>query len=190
MANQHPTIHGFFDEPTNTVSYLVFDPATKHGAVVDPVLDYEQSTGLASTHSADRILAATAEEGVVVDWVLETHAHADHLSGAPYMKLKTGAKVGIGEHIRDVQKIFRPIFNATDISGDGSEFDRLFADGETFAIGGVSARLLYTARPTPARVSAKKRGTVLLRLAVLLADHRPAGGAASGRDDAALPGRL
>src|SRR5260221_2310727 len=148
MANQHRTIHGFFDEPINTVSYLVFDPATKHGAVVDPVLDYEQSTGNASTLSADRILVAAKEEGVVVDWVLETHAHADHLSGAPYMKLKTGAKVGIGEHIRDVQKIFRPIFNATDISGDGSEFDRLFADGETFSIGGLGVRVLYNTRHT------------------------------------------
>src|SRR5439155_23117642 len=150
MATRPPTIRGFFDEPTNTVSYLVFDPATKHGAVVDPVLDYEQSTGAASTHSADRILAAAQEEGVVVDWVLETHAHADHLSGAPYVKLKTGAKVGIGEHIRDVQKIFRPIFNATDISGDGSEFDRLFADGETFAMGGLAVEVLYTPGHTPA----------------------------------------
>src|SRR5437899_1571860 len=153
MPIQHPSVRGFFDQSTNTVSYLVFDPVTRRAAVIDPVLDYEPSTGEASTSSADRILAATAEEGVVVDWVLETHAHADHLSGAPYIKLKTGAKVGIGEHIRDVQKIFRPIFNATDISGDGSEFDRLFADGETFSIGGLAVEVLYTPGHTPACVS-------------------------------------
>src|SRR5579871_2017831 len=135
MVSSDPIVRSFFDEPTNTVSYLVFDPATKRAAVVDPVLDYEAATGHASTASADRLLAAVAEEGLAVDWVLETHAHADHLSGAPYIKLKTGAAVGIGEHIRDVQKIFRPIFNASDISGDGSEFDRLFADGDRFMIG-------------------------------------------------------
>ena len=157
MAMQHPTVRGFFDEPTNTVSYLVYDPATRRAAVVDPVLDYEQSTGKASTNSADGILAAAAEEGVAIDWVLETHAHADHLSGAPYIKLKTGAKVGIGEHIRDVQKIFRPIFNATDISGDGSEFDHLFADGETFAIGGLDVEVLYTPGHTPACISYQDR---------------------------------
>src|SRR5258706_12513487 len=171
MANQHPTIHGFFDEPTNTVSYLVFDPATKHGAVVDPVLDYEQSTGFASTHSADRILAAAKEEAVIVDWVLETHAHADHLSGAPYVKSKTGAKVGIGEHIRDVQKIFRPIFNATDISGDGSEFDRLFAGGETFSIGGLAVEVLYTPGHTPASVSFSVAAPVFIGHTLFMPDY-------------------
>ena len=121
-----PEIRAFFDEPTNTVSYLVFDPATRTGAVIDPVLDFDHRSGKASTKSADAILQAAAEEGVTIDWVLETHAHADHLSAAPYIKLKTGAKVGIGEHINEVQKIFRPVFNVTDVSGDGSEFDHLF----------------------------------------------------------------
>src|SRR5436190_16765190 len=153
MAIQHPSVRGFFDEATNTVSYLVFDPVTQRAAVVDPVLDYEQSTGKASTSSADTILAAAAAAGVAVDWVLETHAHADHLSAAPYVKLKTGAKVGIGEHIRDVQKIFRPVFNITDVSGDGSEFDHLFKDSERFTIGGLDAEVIYTPGHTTACVS-------------------------------------
>jgi glyoxylase-like metal-dependent hydrolase (beta-lactamase superfamily II) len=125
-----PRIRAFFDEATNTVSYLVADSATKRAAVIDPVLDFDHRNGQASTKSADAILEAARADGLTIDWVLETHAHADHLSGAPYIKLKTGAKVGIGEHIRQVQKIFRPVFNAIDLKGDGSEFDRLFKDGE------------------------------------------------------------
>src|SRR5574339_373515 len=130
-----PIIQAFFDEPTNTVSYLVVDSATRLAAVIDPVLDYDHRTGKASTKSADAILKAATDGGFKIDWVLETHAHADHLSGAPYLKLKTSAKVGIGEHIREVQKIFRPVFNAIDVKGDGSEFDHLFKDGERFTLG-------------------------------------------------------
>src|SRR5262245_26327380 len=135
-------IRAFFDEPTNTVSYLVFDRTQRRGAVIDPVLDFDQRSGKASTHSADKLLGAAKDEGVALDWVLETHAHADHLSAAPYVKLKTGAKVAIGEHIREVQKIFRPVFNLTDISGDGTEFDHLFKDGDGFAIGGLNAEVI------------------------------------------------
>ena len=149
----NPQVRAFFDRATNTVSYLIVDPETKRGAVVDPVLDYDQATGKAGTGSADAILRAAAEEEVTIDWVLETHAPADHLSGAPYVKLKTGARVGIGEHIREVQKIFRPVFNATDVSGDGSEFDHLFADGEHFRIGNLDASILHTPGHTPACVS-------------------------------------
>ena len=148
-----PQVRAFFDHATNTVSYLVFDAETKHGAVVDPVLDYDMATGKAATHSADTLLKAAADASVTVDWVLETHAHADHLSGAPYVKLKTGATVGIGEHIREVQKIFRPVFNATDVSGDGSEFDHLFAEGEHFRIGNLDASVLHTPGHTPACIS-------------------------------------
>lgn len=148
-----PVIRAFFDEPTNTVSYLVHAPLTKRAAVIDPVLDYDHRTGKASTASADAILATARGDNLVVDWVLETHAHADHLSGAPYIKLKTGAKVGIGEHIRDVQKIFRPVFNATDLKGDGSEFDHLFKDGECFQIGGLVVRVMHVPGHTPADVA-------------------------------------
>jgi glyoxylase-like metal-dependent hydrolase (beta-lactamase superfamily II) len=150
-----PTVRAFFDEPTNTISYLVTDPKTKAAAIVDPVLDYDHASGKASAKSADAILAVAKAEGVRIDWVLETHAHADHLSGAPYIKLKTGAKVGIGEHIRDVQKIFRPVFNATDIKGDGSEFDRLFKDGERFPLGELEVEVLHVPGHTPADVAYK-----------------------------------
>jgi len=152
-ASAKPTIRAFFDEATNTASYLVSDPATRRAVVIDPVLDYDQATGAGSTKSADAILEAAKADGLTIEWVLETHAHADHLSGAPYIKLKTGAKVGIGEHIREVQKIFRPVFNATDVSGDGSEFDHLFVDGEAFKVGGIDASVLHTPGHTPACVS-------------------------------------
>ena len=131
-ATAKPAIRAFFDEPTNTVSYLVWDAATMEGAVIDPVLDYDFRSGKATFASSDAILAEAQKLGVKISQVLETHAHADHLSGAPYIKLKTGATVAIGEHIRDVQRIFRPVFNAIDVSGDGSEFDHLFKDGERF----------------------------------------------------------
>lgn len=148
-----PEVRAFFDEPTNTASYLVSDPETRKAAVIDPVLDYDQSTGKASTKSADAILKAAEDAGLTIEWVLETHAHADHLSAAPYVKLKTGAQVAIGEHIREVQKIFRPVFNATDVSGDGSEFDRLLAEGEHFQIGALDVSVLHTPGHTPACVS-------------------------------------
>lgn len=150
-----PIIQAFFDKATNTVSYLVSDPQTKRAAVIDPVLDYDHASGKAATKSADVILAAAAKEGLTIDWVLESHAHADHLSGAPYIKLRTGAKVGIGEHIRDVQKIFRPVFNATDLSGDGSEFDHLFADGEQFKLGTLDVEVMHVPGHTPADIAYK-----------------------------------
>lgn len=154
-ADAKPEIKGFFDEPTNTVSYLVWDPATLNGVVIDPVLDFDHRSGKASVDSADAMLAEARRLGIKLGMVLETHVHADHLSGAPYIKLKTGAKVAIGEHIRDVQKIFRPVFNALDVSGDGSEFDLLFKDGERFKIGTIGCEVLYTPGHTPACVSYK-----------------------------------
>ena len=150
-----PEIRGFFDEPTNTVSYLVWDPASTDGVVIDPVLNFDQRSGEATVESADAMLAEAKKLGIKIGTVLETHAHADHLSGAPYIKLKTGAKVAIGEHIKDVQKIFRPVFNALDVSGDGSEFDHLFKDGERFKIGNLDGEVIYTPGHTPACVSYK-----------------------------------
>jgi glyoxylase-like metal-dependent hydrolase (beta-lactamase superfamily II) len=166
-----PTIRAFFDEPTNTVSYLVADAATRRAAVIDPVLDYDHRTGKASTKSADAILEAAANGGFQIDWVLETHAHADHLSGAPYLKLKTGAKVGIGEHIRDVQKIFRPVFNATDLKGDGSEFDRLFKDGERFSIGSLEVEVLHVPGHTPADIAYKIGDAVFVGDTLFMPDY-------------------
>jgi len=150
-----PEIRAFFDEPTNTVSYMVWDSATKDGVVIDPVLNFDHRSGEATVESADAMLAEAKKLSIRIGTVLETHAHADHLSGAPYIKLKTGAKVAIGERIKDVQKIFRPIFNAIDVSGDGSEFDHLFQDGERFKVGTIDGEVLYTPGHTPACVSYK-----------------------------------
>lgn len=166
-----PVIHAFFDNPTNTVSYLVADPETKRAAVIDPVFDYDHKSGTGSVKSADAILAKAADEGFTVDWVLETHAHADHLSGAPYIKIKTGAKVAIGERIREVQKIFRPVFNALDVSGDGSEFDRLFKDGDTFEIGNLKGEVLATPGHTPACISYKIGNAVFVGDTLFMPDY-------------------
>jgi len=166
-----PTIKAFFDEPTNTVSYLVADPETKRAAIVDPVLDYDHASGKASTKSADEIIEAAKKDCLTIDWVLETHAHADHLSGAPYIKLKTGAKVGIGEHIRDVQKIFRPVFNATDLSGDGSEFDHLFTDGERFPLGSLEVEVMHVPGHTPADIAYKIGDAVFVGDTLFMPDY-------------------
>ena len=166
-----PDIKAFFDEPTNTVSYLVGDPQTKQAAVIDPVLDYDHKSGKADVRSADAILKYAAEQGVTIAWVLETHAHADHLSGAPYIKSKTGAKVAIGEHIKDVQRIFRPVFNADDVSGDGSEFDKLLADGETLKIGNLTVEAIYTPGHTPACMSYKIADVVFVGDTLFMPDY-------------------
>jgi glyoxylase-like metal-dependent hydrolase (beta-lactamase superfamily II) len=166
-----PIIRALFDEPTNTVSYLVADPKTKRAAVIDPVLDYDHRSGKAATKSADAILEVAAAEGFTVDWVLETHAHADHLSGAPYIKLKTGAKVGIGEHIREVQRIFRPVFNATELKGDGSEFDHLFKDGETFSLGELKVEVMHVPGHTPADVAYKIVDAVFVGDTLFMPDY-------------------
>jgi glyoxylase-like metal-dependent hydrolase (beta-lactamase superfamily II) len=150
-----PIIRAFFDEPTNTVSYLVVDPATKQAAAIDPVLDYDHNSGAVDTRSVETILRTAKEQGWTIVWTLETHAHADHLSGSPYIKAKTGAKIGIGEHIKDVQQIFRPVFAANDLKTDGSDFDQLFADGERFKIGELMGEILYTPGHTPADVTYK-----------------------------------
>lgn len=152
-ATGSPIIRAFFDEPTNTVSYIVADPATREAAVIDPVLDYDHKAGTVTTDSVEAILAHAQEAGFRIVWALETHAHADHLSGAPYIKAKTGARIGIGEHIKEVQRIFRPVFNATDLKTDGSDFDHLFVDGERFRIGEIEVEALYTPGHTPADVS-------------------------------------
>ena len=146
----NPTIEAFFDEPTNTISYLVADPATRTAAVIDPVLDFDLASGEVDTGSADSILAMAEEKGWRIAMVLETHAHADHLSAAPYIKAKTGAWIGIGGHIRDVQKIFRPVFAFDDMKTDGSDFDRLFSDGERFTLGALEIEVMHTPGHTPA----------------------------------------
>ncbi len=151
--NRRPDIEAFFDEPTNTISYLVGDPDLHIAAVIDPVLDFDPASGEVDTRSADRILAHATDKGWRIAMVLETHAHADHLSAAPYIKANSGAWIGIGEHIRDVQKIFRPVFGLDDLKIDGSDFDRLLADGERIALGGLEVEVIHTPGHTPADVT-------------------------------------
>ena len=148
-----PVIEAFFDEPTNTISYLVADPATNEAAVIDPVLDFDMASGTADVRSVAKIAATAAERGWTIAMVLETHAHADHLSGAPYFKARTGAVVAIGEHIRDVQKIFRPVFGMDDLQTDGSDFDRLLRDGERFSIGTLEVEVMHVPGHTPADIA-------------------------------------
>jgi glyoxylase-like metal-dependent hydrolase (beta-lactamase superfamily II) len=170
MSGQ-PVIRAFFDEPTNTVSYLVADPTNNEAAIIDPVFDYDHNSGEVDTRSVEAMLKAAEEAGYTIEWVLETHAHADHLSGAPFIKAKTGAKIGIGEHIKDVQRIFRPIFNATDLKTDGSDFDRLFRDGERFKIGELDVDVLCTPGHTPADVSYKVEQSVFVGDTLFMPDY-------------------
>jgi len=150
-SGQGPIVTGFFDEPTNTVSYVVHDPATREAAVIDSVLDYDAAAGRTSFASADAIIAHVRAEGLKVTWLLETHAHADHLSAAPYLKEHLGGQLAIGREIIHVQTVFGKIFNeGTEFARDGSEFDRLFEDGDTFRIGGIEAMALHVPGHTPA----------------------------------------
>jgi glyoxylase-like metal-dependent hydrolase (beta-lactamase superfamily II) len=145
-----PSVSAFFDPATNTVTYLVSDPETGKAAVIDPVLDYDSGTGTFHATSAKKILAAAASHRLQIAWVLETHVHADHISAAPVIAKHTGARVGIGENVRQVQRTFIPTFDATDVRPDGSVFDHLFADNEEFLLGTLPVRVLHTPGHTPA----------------------------------------
>jgi glyoxylase-like metal-dependent hydrolase (beta-lactamase superfamily II) len=151
MSTRTTTTQAFFDPQTWTVSYLVWDHASRHAAVIDPVLDYDFKSGHTSTSSADQLLACVREQGLQVDWILETHAHADHLSGARYLQSRVGGRIAIGEHIREVQATFQKIYNLErSFLPDGSQFDHLFRDGETFHIGDVQATAVLVPGHTPA----------------------------------------
>ena len=149
-----PKVQGFFDENTNTISYVVADEETKRCAIVDSVMDYEPSSATISFESADSIILFVHEHNYKVEWILETHVHADHLSAAPYLKERLGGKIAIGEHIIEVQKLFGKVFNeGTEFMQDGSQFDRLWKDGDSFMLGSIPARVLYTPGHTPADMS-------------------------------------
>ena len=144
-------VEAFFDPATSTVSYLLNDPATRQCALIDTVLDYDPKSGRTRTDSADRLIARVRELGTTVQWILETHVHADHLSAAAYLKDTLGGQLGIGGHIRTVQTVFGKLFNAgDDFARDGSQFDHLFADDETFSVGSLTVRALHTPGHTPA----------------------------------------
>jgi glyoxylase-like metal-dependent hydrolase (beta-lactamase superfamily II) len=166
-----PDIQAFFDEATYTVTYLVADPATKKAAIIDPVLDFDPKSARTSTQSADKVLAAAKDKDLTVEWILETHAHADHLSASVHLKARTGAKVAIGENIAKVQKVFRPVFNAKDVTGDGAPFDRLLKDGEHFSIGTLDVEVLYTPGHTPACVSYKIGAHVFVGDTLFMPDY-------------------
>ncbi|PAV49836.1 MBL fold metallo-hydrolase [Pseudomonas sp. HAR-UPW-AIA-41] len=146
-----PKVDAFFDPATFTYSYVVSDPNTRHCAIIDSVLDYDPASGRTSFASADRLIAHVHEHKLTVDWLLETHVHADHLSAAPYLKRELGGKLGIGANITVVQNTFGKLFNAgCEFATDGSQFDHLFADGDTFTIGSIEAHALHTPGHTPA----------------------------------------
>lgn len=170
-ATTQPEIVAFFDEPTNTISYLVGDPASGVAAVIDPVLDFDLASGEADTRSAARILAAARQRNWRIEMVLETHAHADHLSAAPYIKAHTGAWIGIGAHIRDVQRIFRPVFAMEDLRTDGSDFDRLFTDGERFAIGTLEVEAMHVPGHTPADMAYRIGDAVFVGDTLFMPDY-------------------
>lgn len=147
----NPDVTAFFDEPTNTVTYVVADPASSACAIIDSVLDYDAASGRTSQKSADDVINYVVSSGHEVEWILETHVHADHLSAAPLLKDRVGGKIGIGHKIIDVQNIFGTVFNAgTEFERDGSQFDHLFGDNESFSIGNLEARALHTPGHTPA----------------------------------------
>ncbi|NHZ41711.1 MBL fold metallo-hydrolase [Massilia aquatica] len=147
-------VEGFFDAATSTVSYLVLDPATDSCALIDSVLDFDQKSGRTGTASADRLIARVGELGARVEWILETHVHADHLTAAQYLQQRLGGKTAIGRYIAAVQEVFGTLLNTgAGMARDGSQFDHLFADGETFRIGGVECSAMHTPGHTPACLS-------------------------------------
>lgn len=147
----NPTVKTFFDEETFTASHVVWDAESKRAAIIDSVKDYDPKSGRTSTASADELIAFVEGEGLTVDWILETHVHADHLTAAPYLKDKLGGRIGIGARIDVVQGVFKKVFNAEEsFATDGRQFDRLFEDGESFAIGGLEAKVIHTPGHTPA----------------------------------------
>ncbi len=148
-----PDAQAFFDEATFTITYVVSDPATSRAAIVDPVLDYDAASGRTSTGSADAVIDYVNENELGVDWILETHVHADHLSGAPYLKERLGGQTAIGTQVTAVQETFKSVFNLADLVTDGSQFDRLFSDGDTFAVGDLEGRVLGTPGHTPACIT-------------------------------------
>jgi glyoxylase-like metal-dependent hydrolase (beta-lactamase superfamily II) len=148
-----PDVRAFHDEATFTITYVVSDPATGSAAIIDPVLDYDPASGRTSTNSADEVIAFIDAQELDLLWVLETHVHADHLTGAPYIRAQRGGKIAIGDNVAGVQETFKGVFNLKDLATDGSQFDHRFADGETFSIGDLEARVIATPGHTPACIT-------------------------------------
>jgi glyoxylase-like metal-dependent hydrolase (beta-lactamase superfamily II) len=150
----NPEVNSFFHEESNTIAHVVQEPGGRRCAVIDAALDFDQAAGRTRTAFADQIVAFVRGRALEVDWILETHAHADHLSAAPYLKQQLGGRIGIGEHITDVQKLFRDLFNVEKtFNTDGSQFDHLFREGERFTVGALEGDVLYTPGHTPACIT-------------------------------------
>lgn len=152
-AQAKPEVKGFYEARTGSIQYVVSDPATQKCAVIDPVLDYDEKSGSTRTEQADAILAYIATEGLTVEWILDTHPHADHFSAAAYLKEKTGAPTGIGAHVVDVQALWKSIYNWPDFPADGRQWDELFDDGDTFKIGSIDARVMFSPGHTLASIT-------------------------------------
>lgn len=148
-----PHVTGFYHEPSGSIAYIVKDPTSAHAAIVDPVLDYDEKSGRVSTESADKLIEAVRARGLSIAWILDTHAHADHFSAAHYLKDKLGAPMAIGEKIVEVQRLWRKIYNWLEFPADGSQWDRLFAAGETFRIGSLDVRVMFSPGHTPASIT-------------------------------------
>lgn len=166
-----PKVRAFFHEPTFTVSYLIWEPASKRGAIIDSALDFDPKSGRTGTHSAQAILDVAAHEGVTIEWLLETHAHADHLSAAPFLKQATGASIVIGEHIKAVQKVFKGVFNLDYVTADGRPFDKLVADGEKLTLGALEIEVLHTPGHTPACVTYRVGDAVFVGDTLFMPDY-------------------
>ena len=151
MSN--PRVTAFFDEATFTVTYVVADSETRIAAIIDPVLDYDPASGRTATKSADAVIDFVNETDLSVDWILESHVHADHLTGAPYLRERLGGKIGIGRHVTAVQETFKSVFNIVDLATDGRQFDHLFDDGDEFKVGGIASTVIGTPGHTPACVT-------------------------------------
>lgn len=169
--NPQPAVAAFFDPATSTFSYVLSDPATGAGAIIDPVLDYQPAAGRISHAGADNLVAHVQRHGLKLEWILETHVHADHLSAAKYLKHVLGGRIGIGERITEVQRSFGRLFNAgADFAADGSQFDHLFADGEIFSLGNLEVQALHTPGHTPACVSYRVSDMVFVGDALFMPD--------------------
>jgi glyoxylase-like metal-dependent hydrolase (beta-lactamase superfamily II) len=153
IMSKKPEVTGFFDPRTWSVQYVVADPESKTCAIIDPVYDFEEKSGQTASINADRILRFVAEKGYMIEWILDTHPHADHFSAADYLKRKTGAPTGIGEKVTEVQKLWKDFYNWPDFPADESQWDRLFTDGDRFKVGAIDARVMFSPSHTLASVT-------------------------------------
>ncbi|UVK40143.1 MBL fold metallo-hydrolase [Mesorhizobium sp. AR10] len=152
-ASARPEVTGFYDKPTGAIQYVVADMATRRCAIIDPILDFDEKSGATGTKNADAVLAFISENGLEVEWILDTHPHADHFSAAYYLRGKTGAPTAIGERIADVQDLWKVIYNWPEFRADGSQWDRLFAADEVFSVGNIPARVLFSPGHTLASIT-------------------------------------